>query len=233
MSPGAKVRSIDAVEAMASSVTVFGDETSAALADLELEIRRAVEWIRHDRKLYWEKEVREGWDRVASARTELERCQVLHKVADHRPSCIEEKKALQRAKQRLDVAQQKVKLVRQWAHAVEKEVNECRAAVGQLAQWLQGELPKAVTTLHRMTAALEHYVRMESGVESLVAEGRGVLARQGPAESPPPAPPGVPPQGPQPGQAEGPAAGQPVEPASSAPPAGGPDCGRIEEPHSP
>ena len=170
MGRAAKVTSIDAVETMTAALQRFAEDASAALADLEMELRRALEWIQHDRKIYWDREVRNGWDRVAQARQELERHRVFHKVADHEPGCREEKKALAEAKRRLHVAQEKVEAVRRWSHAVEKEVNEYRGSVNQLAGWLQADFPRAVASLHRMTGALDSYVKLQSTAETLSAE---------------------------------------------------------------
>jgi len=177
MGRAAKVTSIDAVDAMTVAMERFAEDADAALSDLELELRRALDWIQHDRKTYWAQEVRNGWDRVARARQELERHRVLHKVADHEPGCREEKKALAEAKRRLHVAQEKVEAVRRWTHAVAKEVNEYRGSVNQLASWLQADLPRAVASLHRMSGALDSYVRLQSTAETLTPELPGAASR--------------------------------------------------------
>lgn len=177
MGRAAKVTSIDAVEAMTAAVQRFGEDSAAALSDLELELRRALEWLQHDRKMYWAQEVRNGWDRVAQARQELERRRVLHKVADHEPGCREEKRALAEAKRRLHVAEEKVEAVRRWTHAVEKEVNEYRGSVNQLASWLQADFPRAVASLHRMSGALDSYVKLQSTAETLTPGVLGAASR--------------------------------------------------------
>ena len=193
MGRAAKVTSIDAVDAMTAAMVRFAEDAAAALSDLELELRRALEWIQHDRKMYWAQEVRNGWDRVAQARQELERHRVLHKVADHEPGCREEKKALAEAKRRLHVAQEKVEAVRRWSHAVEKEVNEYRGSVHQLASWLQADFPRAVASLHRMTGALDSYVKLQSTAETLSAERLEPAVRhQGLETAGQPAPPAKP-----------------------------------------
>ncbi len=195
MGRAARVFSVDAVDALSAALIEFADEAAVALADLDLEVRRAVQWVQQDRKLYWEHEVRRGWDDLAAARRELERCMVTHKVADHRPSCIEEKKALQRAKARLDVAMEKVKAVRRWSHAVGKEADDYRGGVGQLAQWLSADYPKAKAALRRMAAALDYYLALETSAgqvdaealeAALVTAARPVAEEPARSESPPP-----------------------------------------------
>ena len=207
MSRFAKLTSIDAVERFATALRCFGEEASAALDTLELEARRAVEWIGHDRKDYWAQQVRRGWDHVAEARAELERCMTFHRVADHRPSCRDEKLALEKAKRRLRTAEEKVQAVRHWSHVVGHEVTEYRGSVNQLAGWLQGDLPRALAALQRMTTALESYVALESTADAATAseavtstpgqdgdaadEGRPPRRRQAGKKPDEPAPEGV------------------------------------------
>lgn len=218
MARAAKVTSIDAVEAMTVALERFGEDAAAAMSDLEIELRRALEWIEHDRKIYWAQEVRNGWDRVAAARQELERRRVLHKVADHEPGCREEKKALAEAKRRLQVAQEKVEAVRRWSHAVEKEVNEYRGSVNQLAGWLQADLPRAVAALQRMTGALDAYVRLASTAESLGAPQAAASRHQGLETAGQPAPPADPEKAAKPEDSEPPeqppGEGGPVRPVA-------------------
>ena len=114
MSGSANVNSIDAVARLAAALDRYKEETLVALDQLQMEIRRAIEWIGHERKDFWDREVRLGWQRVTEARTELQRRMTNQAVKDHKPACREEKLALEKAKRRLHVAEQKVELVRRW-----------------------------------------------------------------------------------------------------------------------
>lgn len=158
MSRFAKVISVDAVERLSTAMDSFKEEATAALDGLDLEVRRALDWIVHDRKEFWDGEVRRGWDAVADARGELERRMTFHRIGEHQPACREEKLALEKAKRRLRVAEEKVELVRRWRHKVEHELTEYRGALNQLTSWLQTDHPRALADLKRMIGALEAYV---------------------------------------------------------------------------
>jgi len=158
MSGFAKITSTEAVGRLATSLDTFKEEAVAALDSLQLEVRRALEWIRHDRKEFWDQEVRRGWERVAEARAELERRMTFHRIGEHQPACRDEKLALEKAKRRLRAAEQKVELVRRWRQAVEHELTEYQGAVNQLNGWLQSDQPRAMNDLKRMAAALDSYV---------------------------------------------------------------------------
>jgi hypothetical protein len=171
MSRFAKVTSTDAVQRLAAALDSFKEEATTALDNLQLEVRRAVDWLRHDRKSYWDHEVRRGFQHVAEARVELERRMTFHSIDDYQPACRDEKLALERAKQKLRVAEQKVELVCRWSRAVEHELTEYSGAVNQLDSWLQADHPRAMADLKRMLAALESYLAM-----AVPAESRGPTA---------------------------------------------------------
>ena len=182
MAKSARVLAIEDVDTLAAALVRFAEEAQAALADLDLELRRASQWIEQDRPRYWEAEVRRGWEAVARARRELEQARLIHRIEEAPSSCIDQKKALQRAQKRLDLAMEKQRLVRQWAYRTAKQTEEYRGQVGPLAEWLGAEYPRALAALRRMARALESYVGQEAvptpkslleAVQGLVSAGRG------------------------------------------------------------
>ncbi len=177
MARAAKVTSIDAVVRMATALQAFRSEAGGALDDLQQEIQRALEWIHHDCKEYWADEVRRGWQEVTEARLALQHATTYRRVADHQPTCVDEKRALAAAKRRLQLAQEKVEAVRHWSRVIERAVDEYRAARSPLATFLEADLPRAVAVLDRMNEALQSYVAL------------GVAADPAPAAPPAPATP--------------------------------------------
>ncbi|MGA2031448.1 MAG: hypothetical protein ABSG68_04265 [Thermoguttaceae bacterium] len=166
MPRAAHVKSIDTIQTLANAVEAFRADCATALDDLRMEIRRAEQWIHHDRKQYWEEEVRRGWDRVTEARLALQQARTSRRIADHEPSLVDEKKALERAQRRLELAQRKVEAVRHYTRLIDHTVNEYRALGSQLANWLEAEEPRAVAALKRMMDALEAYLAVQSTVNA-------------------------------------------------------------------
>ena len=138
----ANLTSVDAVRLLAAALRSFEEDAGGALADLQMQVNRVLEWIHHDRKEYWAERVRRGHQEVAEAKQNLER-RLIYRATDERPSCREEKAALEKAKRRLEVAQEKVQAVRQWAHSIEHEIRDFRGSINQLAGWVQTDLPRA------------------------------------------------------------------------------------------
>jgi len=147
---------------MAAAIDVFRTEAMAALDGLDMDIRRALEWIHGDRREHWNHEVRRGWDRITQARLQLHQARTARRVDDHEPDCADEKKALARAQRRLETAQEKVEAVRHCARAIDEAVHDYRGARVPLVSWLESEAPKALAVLRRMMDNLDRYVALQA-----------------------------------------------------------------------
>jgi len=161
MSQSANVTSLDALRKFRQALLRFSEEASDALVGLQMEVLRALEWLEHDRPHFWKAQIRRCYDQVAQARAELERAKT-KEVAGHKPSCYEEKKALELAKKRLEYAQQKLEAVKRWTVLVRDEINEYRGRLGPLERCLETDIPRIVALLEKQIAALEAYVQIEA-----------------------------------------------------------------------
>jgi hypothetical protein len=180
MARSAKVTSIDVIEHFAAALNSFGEDAKTALDGIDMEVRRALNWIQREQKDYWTQRIRKGWDEVNIARKELERKMMFY-PGDDRPSCHDERLALEKAKRRLQIAQEKVEAVKRWSHRADREVNEYIGAVQQLKRWMDFDLPQGQADLARMARALEDYVALESSAETSFPADLGALIGSGPA----------------------------------------------------
>lgn len=171
----ARVTSIDVLQVVASALQKFRGEATTAMDDLDMEMRRGLDWIHHDRKDHWAHELRRCEDAVTQARLALQQAKAARRIAGHEPACVDEKRALERAKRRVEIARRKVAAVRHWATAIDRAVDECQRDRIQFQGWLEGDLLKAVSALNRMSMSLENYVALETPVSdaarTLGAEG--------------------------------------------------------------
>jgi hypothetical protein len=157
MGATAKLTSTDALTRLKLALQYFHLGANDGLTAVAMEVQRFIDWVEHDRAKFWAMKVRKGFDKIAEARSNLERCQMMN-VAGHTPECRDEKKALERAKRELAYAEEKVAKVKHWSRALRHEATEYQARAGQLTGWLEGEFPKAVAALERMIAAIENYL---------------------------------------------------------------------------
>jgi hypothetical protein len=162
MSPGAKVQSIDTLREFRVSLSNFGSAATQAMAAVEIEIRRTLDWLKHDQVKYWQQEVRRREDKVGEARQDLSRCLISTTAGGTQASCTDQKVALEKAKKRLDEAREKVEVVRRWCQIVEQEVGDYRGPAQQLTTMLDGDVPKAMALLARKIQALEQYANLMS-----------------------------------------------------------------------
>ncbi len=176
----AKVTSIDVIEHFAAALNCFGEDAKTALDGVDMEVRRALNWIQREQKDYWTQRIRRGWDEVSIARKELER-KLISCPKDERRSAHDERLALETAKRRLRLAQEKLEAVKRWSYRAEREANEYIGAIQQLRRWMEGELPQAQADLGRMARALEDYVALESSAEPSFPDALGALIGSQPA----------------------------------------------------
>lgn len=161
----ARVTSIEVLQTTAAALQRFRGESASVLDDLGVELRRASEWIHHDRKDYWAQELRRSGEGVAQARNQLQQARIARKIAGHQPSCIDEQRALDRAKRRLETAEQKVQAVKRWAFAIDRAADEFQCSRSQFATWLENDMQRAVAALDRMSQSLESYVSLATPTE--------------------------------------------------------------------
>ena len=161
MNAPANVHSLEAIREFRGALIRFGEQSTDSLDSIHAQIHRFVDWLQHDRRTYWQQQVRRGYDQIAEARKNLHQCQ-MRTVGDHRPACIEEKQVLEQAKRRLELAQHKVKLVGRWQRTVDEEINEFRGRCGQLDHLLEHDLPHMRGLLDRILESLEGYVAVQA-----------------------------------------------------------------------
>ncbi len=193
MSPRANVRSLDAIREFRPSVRRFEDDVMSALSMLRTELNRTLQWLDHDCPAYWQQQIRNGYDNVNEARTTLSRKSMMT-VAGHRSDCIDEKKALAKAKLNLEFADSKLKLCKQWSIKAHRAADEYTARIGRAEQSLGQGIPKMLALLEKMVLALESYASVEraSRTDNFLSSATATLPETSAAVATEPAPQAAP-----------------------------------------
>ena len=89
MSNGANVQSSEAIEAVRAALQSFVDQAGDSIVTLELEMRRMLEWVEHDRPRHWKTQNRLAVDRLNESQAALHRCLMFPKTVNERPTCYE------------------------------------------------------------------------------------------------------------------------------------------------
>jgi hypothetical protein len=170
MKTPARVTSLDLLRDFRAALVSFKSDGQDALTANAMDVRRAFDWL-GERRAFWTRAVRECQDEVTHAKADLARKQTLH-PGDRQPDCTQEIKALKRAQARLEHAEGRVEKCKHWEPTLRRAADEYEGPARQLADLLEGDLPKALNLLDRLVAALEEYVAVAPKSASQVVEGR-------------------------------------------------------------
>ncbi|MBS0196587.1 MAG: hypothetical protein JSR77_07500 [Planctomycetes bacterium] len=171
MSESARIHDFRALSDAKAALIKFVDEATAALASMDADVQRMSQWLSSDRPSHWKAEIRRREDAVNAAKAEIAKKQLSR--APEPASVVQERKALERAKLRLEDAQRRAENVRKWAPRWEREAMMYKGACQALSEALHRDIPLACARLDAMRNTLEAYARMappsESGGGSVTA----------------------------------------------------------------
>jgi len=173
MSTQADVKSLDTLAFVKAALAAYAHETGGALDEIELEGRKAVDYITVDRAAYWKAEVRRCGDLVNEAIKDLEHCRTFKKVGDNQPSCVEEKKALEKARAKLANAERKAEAVRRWTPVVLQQFRDACVRLVHFREVIDVDCPRAIARVERMLRSLEAYGQVSSPRPDSSADGAG------------------------------------------------------------
>jgi hypothetical protein len=188
MGESAGVRSIDAIKEFREVLCRFGDDSKNALGAVDMEIRRALDWLEHEQPFHWQKEIKRRNLEMSDARTALHR-KNLSAASGYVPDVSVEKEAIRVAKHRLEEAEQKLQKTRRWVPVLQHAIAEYQGQARPLGDMLGVDLERALALLDRMVMALEGYVstappsayrRNSSGPSSSMANADGEAPPEGP-----------------------------------------------------
>lgn len=151
-----RVTSIDVMQEFRPALIRFVEEATAAVSSADADAGRTLEWVQREQLPYWKKELRRREEELTRAKSELIRKQAGGGKGDERQA-VEEKKAVEKAKRRVDEADAKIKACQRWGRELERAMQMFKGQVQSLNSMLNAELPNAIAMLDRMTAALEQY----------------------------------------------------------------------------
>lgn len=153
------VLSVDVLQRLRAAVVRCHEEMGLALSEADSEVDRAVVWVERERVMHWRGRIQRLGEEVNDARSALFRKETVTSSKDSRPSVVDEKKALARAKAMLADAEQRLQRSRAWSAALPREQALYKGGTAALATMVERDLPAAIAALERMSVALEAYQR--------------------------------------------------------------------------
>jgi hypothetical protein len=156
MSGSANVQSSDAIEAVKAALVFFKNQVEQALTTNDLEMRRVLDWLEHDRPRYWKTRVRVAHDEVTAAKAALTRC-LMYPINDERPSCYEERAAVKKAEAQYAYCREKAERLRHWTREIRHEMFEYEGRISQTVELMEIDVPTAIGVLNKLMGRLEEY----------------------------------------------------------------------------
>ena len=161
MSQHAKVDSFAMLRQLRAALTTFASTAAVALDEADTDIQRTLLWLREDRHRYWKAQVQTRTEQYTRAKLALKQREVLDRaIAGTRSSCVDEKRVLKIAEQRLQEAEHRFRLVGQWHRQLEKEALDYKGAVQGLINAIETDIPNACARLDKIVDSLEAYVAL-------------------------------------------------------------------------
>jgi len=177
MSNQARVNSIDAIRDVRAAVIVFNERAQSALGEVNSEAQKTIMRLRLEAGPRWAKRLRERQDAWVAARSELIRKQA--SFSTDNPTCVEQRKAVDKAKAAVEEAQHKIERIKRLITELERQYTLYKGHVAGLSEQVSRSLPLAVARLDRMTDALEAYRSVNPTGDASVSEGADGAAGDG------------------------------------------------------
>jgi hypothetical protein len=168
----ANVRDIDSLMRAKAVFAKARGELLQAVAEAVSHAESVDAWVERDGPLRWESERRRAAEAVASAKSALYRKEMTPAVDGGKVSVVDERKALQRAKDRLDRIEGVLRRLRAMKAEVTREIGLLKAGLGPVGAWIDHDSVEAQATITRMAEALARYRGDEVDIES-AARARG------------------------------------------------------------
>lgn len=156
----ARVTSTDAVKDFKEALVAFTEQARDALVAIQMESRRTLDRLLFELPNYWERRLKEGERDLAEAKSELFRVQLQRTSGERRVDDVEQKKAVERAKRQIEIAQEKLELVRQWGRTAQRAVEEYESRARRLADLVEGDPPPSVLFMNRVLDSLDAYLKV-------------------------------------------------------------------------
>ena len=176
MDSKANVRDIDSLMRAKALFAKARTELLQAVSEAVSHAESIDAWVERDGPLRWESERRRAAEALAAAKSALYRKEMTPAIDGGKVSVVDERKALQRAKAKLDRIEDVLRRLRALRAEVTREVGLLKAGLGPLGAWIDHDSVEAQATITRMAEALARYRGDEVDIQS-AARARGDAPR--------------------------------------------------------
>ncbi|NQV34446.1 MAG: hypothetical protein HQ515_17255 [Phycisphaeraceae bacterium] len=157
----ANVQSLTALKELRAALILFAETATLILEEANSDVRRTRTWLQNDALRFWKKKAFLCQEEYVRTKVALSGRLAFERSVQGVPSsCVDERKALKKASERLEHAQKKLAAVHGWLPQLDKVHLEYRSRTQGLNTALTMDLPKAWARLDKMSESLEAYVAL-------------------------------------------------------------------------
>jgi len=178
----ARVDDIDPIRDFRIHLTKFQEMAGRALSDADSDVNRMMRWLEGEGLNLWTSAIRKRQEILAKAEEALRFKRLYKDASGSTPSVVEEQKQVKKAKDSLGEAQEKLKNVKHWTRALQKEQTLYRGAVASFSNDVAAGVPQAIGFLGALLEQLDKYMELEAagaGGESAAGAGPGAGREEG------------------------------------------------------
>ena len=181
MPEGARVDEIEVIRAFKSALFKFQEAATVALGDAEAEMQRMQVALETELQTFWQGQIRKRQEVVTRCLEAVRMKKVFKDATGRQQSAIEEEKALQQAKRKLEEAQAKFTATKSWARKLQKEVELYKGSVQRFATSVQSDIPAAAAHLEALGLKLDAYIAAQLAAGYSGAPAAGTTGPQEPS----------------------------------------------------
>lgn len=158
MTDAARILETEAMAEARAALAEFALAVDRTLSEVDGEIQRLGDWLRLDRPAHWKREVRVRQEDLLRAKSELSRKMLA--AAPDPARALEERRAVERARARLEEAVRRQENSRRWAAVWEREAMAYKAPAHLLREAVTSRIPAALGRIDRMIRSVDKYLRI-------------------------------------------------------------------------
>jgi len=149
----AKVTSLEAIEAFRSRLLVYRDKAGRVLDEVAEEVLRTRMWLQNDRITFWEGQIRRKHKELEMRQQELFSAQ----ISGMRDASFVQQQAVQKARQGLREAEDKLRVVKVWNRQYDQRVEPVGKQVEKFRHNISHDLANALAYLEQVIKTLADY----------------------------------------------------------------------------
>lgn len=155
----ARVQSIQAIAEFQDHLQHFRRSLIKELETLQGELSKVAFWILEEADAYWSEQRKIAHKTLNEYQQQLSRC-LSYVREDERRSCTEEKKRVSRARQRLELCDEKLRMAKTAARHWESRQQKMRTRIEHCRDLVDSDLAVANTRVLRYLETLESYANL-------------------------------------------------------------------------